>query len=76
VAHTCNPSYSGEEIRRMPVQSQPRKIVSKTPISQKNQSQKRAGGVTQGVGPEYKPQYHKKINKVRSNFLCIIKKDD
>jgi hypothetical protein len=23
-------------------------------------SQKRAGGVAQGVGPEFKPQYHKK----------------
>jgi hypothetical protein len=26
----------------------------------KNPSQKRAGGVAQGVGPEFKPQYHKK----------------
>jgi hypothetical protein len=27
-------------------------------------SQKRAGGVAQGVGPEFKPQYHNKyINK-------------
>jgi hypothetical protein len=29
------------------------------PIS-KNPSQKRAGGMAQGVGPEFKPQYHKK----------------
>jgi hypothetical protein len=29
------------------------------PIS-KNLSQKRAGGVAQGEGPEFKPQYHKK----------------
>jgi hypothetical protein len=26
----------------------------------KNPSQKRAGGVTQGIDPEFKPQYHKK----------------
>jgi hypothetical protein len=26
----------------------------------KNPSQERDGGVTQGVGPEFKPQYHKK----------------
>jgi hypothetical protein len=26
----------------------------------KKKSQKRAGGVAQGVGPEFKPQYHKK----------------
>jgi predicted P-loop ATPase len=47
------------EIRRMAVQSQPRQIVHKT-LSRKNSSQKRTGGVAQGVGPEFKPQYHKK----------------
>jgi hypothetical protein len=30
---------------------------------QKNQSQKRGGGVAQGVGPEFKPQYCKKKKK-------------
>jgi hypothetical protein len=43
VAHACNPSYSGRVIRRIAVQSQP--YLEKTP------SQKRAGGVAQGVGP-------------------------
>jgi hypothetical protein len=47
------------EIRRTEVQSQPRQIVLKT-LSQKNPSQKRAGGVAQGLGPEFKPQYHQK----------------
>jgi hypothetical protein len=28
-------------------------------LSQKNPSQKRAGGVAQDAGPEFKPQYHK-----------------
>jgi hypothetical protein len=28
-----------------------------------NPSQIRAGGVAQGVGPEFKPQYHKKNKK-------------
>jgi hypothetical protein len=32
------------------------------PIS-KNPSQKRAGGVAEGVGPEFKPQYWKKKKK-------------
>jgi hypothetical protein len=27
VAHTCNPSYSGDNIRRTVVQREPRKIV-------------------------------------------------
>jgi hypothetical protein len=50
------------EIRRFMVQSQPRQIVLMT-LSQKNPLQKRAGRVAQGVGPEFKPQYHK--NKIK-----------
>jgi hypothetical protein len=30
------------------------------PYLEKNPSQKRAGGMAQGVVPEFKPQYHKK----------------
>jgi hypothetical protein len=44
------------------VQSQPGEIVRKT-LSWKNPSQKRAGGMAQGVGPEFKPQYCKKKKK-------------
>jgi hypothetical protein len=40
------------------VQSQPREIVFET-LSQKNPSQKKAGGVDQGVDPQFKPQYYK-----------------
>jgi hypothetical protein len=50
------------EIRRIEVQSQPRQIVWDT-LSQKkkkNPSHKRTDGVAQGVGPEFKPLYHKK----------------
>jgi hypothetical protein len=42
------------------VQSQPEQIFHKT-LSQKYPSQKKGGGVTQGVGPKFKPQYHKII---------------
>jgi hypothetical protein len=28
---------------------------------------KRAGGVAQGVGPEFKPQYHQKKKKTNNN---------
>jgi hypothetical protein len=41
------------------VQSQPRKIVSKT-LSQKTFLKNRAGGVAQSQGPEFKPQHCKK----------------
>jgi hypothetical protein len=30
------------------------------PYLEKNSSQRRAGGVAQGVDPEFNPQYHKK----------------
>jgi hypothetical protein len=40
-------------------QSLPGEIDHKT-LSRKNPSQKRAGGVAQGVGPEFKPQYYKR----------------
>jgi hypothetical protein len=59
VVHSCNPSYSGGKIRRIVVRSQLRQIVYET-LSQKISSQKRAGGVTQGVGPEFKHQHRKK----------------
>jgi hypothetical protein len=70
VAYACNPSYSGgrdqEDGGLKPVQA-----VCET-LSQKNLShththththikKKRAGGVVQGVSPEFKPQYLKKI---------------
>jgi hypothetical protein len=43
------------EIRRISVQSQPGQISRET-LS----LNKRVGGVAQGVGPEFKPQYCKK----------------
>jgi hypothetical protein len=61
VAHACNPSYSGGRIRRIGFEaswanSSPDPILKKT-------IKKRAGGLTQGVGPEFKPQSHKKKRK-------------
>jgi hypothetical protein len=41
---------------------------SQDPIS-KNPSQKRAGGVAQSLGPEFKPQYCKKRKKRKEKFL-------
>jgi hypothetical protein len=48
--------------QRIAVRGQPWQIVCET-LSQKNPSQKRVGGVAQGEGPEFKPQYHKKKKK-------------
>jgi hypothetical protein len=44
------------------VRRQPGQIVHET-LSKKNPLEKRAGGVAQSVGPEFKPQYHKKKKK-------------
>jgi hypothetical protein len=46
------------------VWSQPGQIVFET-LSWENLSQRRAGGVAQGSGPEFKPQYKKKKKKVK-----------
>jgi hypothetical protein len=54
------------EIRRISVQSQPRQIALKTLSrlkKRKKTSQKKAGGMAQDVGPEFKPQYCKKKRK-------------
>jgi hypothetical protein len=55
VAHTYNPSYSGGRNQETEVRSQPGIIIHKI-LSQISLSQKRAGRVAQGIGPEFKPQ--------------------
>jgi hypothetical protein len=50
-----------------------KQIVSET-LSRKNPSQKRAGGVDQGVDPELKPQYHKKKKKEKPSSLFAFNK--
>jgi hypothetical protein len=63
------------EIRRIQVRSQLGQIVPPNPIL-KDSSQKhknRAGGVAQGEGPEFKPQYThtKKKKKPEQNGLEV-----
>jgi hypothetical protein len=48
----------------------PRQIVCEI-LSQKYPTQKRAGGVAQGVGPEFKFQHCKKKKKFGQNQLKI-----
>jgi hypothetical protein len=55
------------EIRRIMVQSQPGQIVFET-LSQKTLHKDRTGGVAQGKGPKFKPQYcQKKKKKKKKN---------
>jgi hypothetical protein len=62
VAHTYNPNYSGDRDQEEHSSNPAGAKSSSDPFS-KNPSQKRAGGVAQGVGPEFKPQYRKKKKK-------------
>jgi hypothetical protein len=67
--------------RRIVVLSQPGGNSSQDSISKKNPSQKkRAGGVAQGVGPEFKLQYHKKKKSYRDKYKyaknhCHVKRE-
>jgi hypothetical protein len=55
------------EIRRITVRSHPGQIVHKT-LSRKNPiTQNWAGGMAQGKGPVFKPQYHKKKKRRKKN---------
>jgi hypothetical protein len=60
VAHTCNPSYSGGRDQE-DWGSRPTQANSSLDPTQRNPAQKRAGGVAQGVDPEFKPQYFNKF---------------
>jgi hypothetical protein len=51
VAQTCNPNYSGGRYQE---------DCGSKPAQAKALHKKRAGEEAQGVGPEFKPQYHTK----------------
>jgi hypothetical protein len=63
------PAAQEAEIRRIAVRSQPRQIVHKTLSWKKSPSQKLAGGVAQGVGSEFKPQYCKKTKTDKKHIM-------
>jgi hypothetical protein len=73
VAHACNPSYLGgrdqEDHGSKPAQAN----SLQDPTSKKNPSQKWAGGVTRGVGPEFKPQCHKRERETSFPILYLIR---
>jgi hypothetical protein len=83
-AHACNPSYSGGRDQEDHSLKPARPNSSQDPIS-KSHHKKRVGGVAQGVGPEFKPQYHRhkkyhkeifsvlSISNLFSNFHCFLK---
>jgi hypothetical protein len=63
VAHSCNPSYSGG---RDEGDCSSKLVNSSRDPTLKKKRKKRAGGVAQGVGLEFKPQYWKKKKKEKT----------
>jgi hypothetical protein len=56
---TYNPSYSGDRDQEDHGSKPAQANSTRDPISKKSPSPKRADGVAQGVGPEFKPQKKK-----------------
>jgi hypothetical protein len=57
VAHAYNPSYSGGRNQEDCSLKLARANSSQDPISKNPLQKYRTGGVAQGEGPEFKPQY-------------------
>jgi hypothetical protein len=70
VAHTYNPSYPGGRDQEDCSSKLAQANSSVRPYLEKNPSQKRAGGLAPGIGPEFKPQYHQK-KKVWGRGACV-----
>jgi hypothetical protein len=68
VAYAYNASYSGGRDQEDCSPKSAGEIVLRDPIS-KICITKGAGGVAQGEGPEFKPQYHKK--KKKKQYLLL-----
>jgi hypothetical protein len=64
LAHDCNPLYSGGKDQEDRGSKPAWKNSSQDPISKTLFTKKGAGGVIQGVGPEFNPRYCKKKKKV------------
>jgi hypothetical protein len=63
VAHACNPSYLGDRDQEDHGLKPGLGKQFTRPFLEKNPSQKRDGGMAQGVGLEVKPQYCKRKKK-------------
>jgi hypothetical protein len=73
VAHACNPGYSGGRDQEG-CGSKPAWANSSTrPYLEKPFTKNKAGGVAQGEGPEFKPQYRKKKKKrIRTIAVALV----
>jgi hypothetical protein len=66
VAYAYNPSYSGGRDQEDYGSKAAWENSLPDPILKIPHHKKSAGGVAQGIGPEFKPQHHKKTKKKES----------
>jgi hypothetical protein len=71
VAHTYNPSYSGDRDQEYHCSKPAQANSSQGPILKKPSQKKRAGGVARDVGSEFKSQYRKKKKICRWSNPCL-----
>jgi hypothetical protein len=74
VAHIYNPSYSGGRDQKDHGSKLAWANSSRDPTSKNPLTKNWAGRVAQGVGSEFKPQYHKKKKKERKKENVHAKK--
>jgi hypothetical protein len=72
LVYAYNPSYSGARDQEDHSSKPDLGKCFTRPYLEKNSSQKRAGGLAQGVGPEFTPQYCKK-NQIKPNTFITLK---
>jgi hypothetical protein len=74
MAHTCNPSYSGGRNQGDRSSSQSREVVPGKQFTRpylENTLHKKGLVEWLDVGPEFKPQYHKKKKKKMKNLIYL-----
>jgi hypothetical protein len=69
VAHIYNPSYSEGRDQENCGSKPAWANISARSYLKKKPFKKRSAEVAQGVGPEFKPQYHKKKKKKKSRSI-------
>jgi hypothetical protein len=70
VSHTCNPSYSGSKDQEDCSSKPAGENRLWDPILNNPITKNWAGGVAQGKGPEFKPQYSKRKKKNHNLRNC------
>jgi hypothetical protein len=73
LAHACNPNYSGGREQKDPsLNNLAAGQKFRETLSRKKSITKKAGGVVQGIGPEFKPHYCKTNKQTEHIFFLRL----